>query len=451
MDVLRISFDGLEHPEKDIFLDIACFYGRIYEAGVSFYGRGNETSVKKILDIRGFHPDIGLRVLIDKSFITCVHGKIFMHDLLQELGKSIVREKSPREPRKWSRIWDYTDFYNIMSENMASENLEAIVVRHFPENDEEIEAMTTLRADALAQMSRLKLLELQGLYFSGSLNFLSSELGYLHWDKYPFTCLPSSFEPDKLVELILPHSNIRKLWKGTKALPNLIYIDLSHSRNLIKMPSFLDIPNLERLDLEGCIKLMQIDPSIGILRRLSDLNLKNCTNLVSIPNNIFGLSSLEYLNLSGCQKLLNNKLLKRQRQIENLEILDRKESTTQYQSKALTVLKPFFWFWETFQKQDSVCLLLPSSSHLSCLQYLDLSFCNLVEVPNAIGWLHCLESLNLGGNNFVTLPSSIKELSKLRELNLEHCKQLKYFPELPSKTVLSKRETFFCLGGVKYF
>jgi hypothetical protein len=36
------------------------------------------------------------------------------------------------------------------------------------------------------------------------------------WDKYPFTCLPSRFEPDKLVELILRDSNISKLWEGPK-------------------------------------------------------------------------------------------------------------------------------------------------------------------------------------------------------------------------------------------
>jgi hypothetical protein len=89
-------------------------------------------------------------------------------------------------------------------------------VRHFPKYDEEIEAMTTLRADALAQMGSLKLLILRSLNFSGSLNFLSSELGYLLWDKYPFTCLPSRFEPDKLVELILRDSNISKLWEGPK-------------------------------------------------------------------------------------------------------------------------------------------------------------------------------------------------------------------------------------------
>ncbi|CAJ2630903.1 unnamed protein product [Trifolium pratense] len=335
-------------------------------------------------------------------------------------------------------MWDYKDVHNVISENMATGNLEAIVLRRYPENIDKIQAMSTLRTEALAQMSRLKLLMLWNLNFSGSLNFLSSELGYLCWDKYPFSCLPSSFEPDKLVELILPHSNIRQLWEGTKPLHNLTRIDLSHSKNLIMMPNFSMIPNLEWLDLEGCIKLVQIDPSIGILRRLFKLNLKNCKNLISIPNNIIGLSSLKHLNISGCPKLLNNQLL--QRQIKHLEMLDNKESTTQYQS---TSCIPSFRFSFFRKRKDSVGLLLPSLSRLSCLQYLDLSFCNLLQIPNAIGWLHSLEILNLGGNNFVTLPSSIKELSKLRQLNLEHCKQLKYLPELASNTVLPVGKTFF--------
>ncbi|XP_058730490.1 disease resistance protein Roq1-like isoform X2 [Vicia villosa] len=433
MNVLRISFDGLEDTEKEIFLDIACF----------FY-RDTERYVKKILNFRGFHPEIGLRVLIDKSFITCENQIICMHDLFRELGKSIVKEKSPKEPRKWNRLWDYKDVHNVISENMATENLEAIVMQYHPANDREIQKMTTLRADALAQMSRLKLLKLVMFNFSGSLNFLSSELGYLYWDKYPFASLPSSFQPNKLVELILKHSNIKKLWEGTKCLPNLTHIDLSDSKNLIMMPNFEEIPNLESLNLEGCIKLVKIDPSIGTLRMLSRLNLKNCTNLVSIPNNIFGLNSLKHLILSGCPNLFNN-LLEIQSQIEHPEKLDNKESTTQYQltSFIYKFLKPHFQFLIFRKPEESVGLLLPSLSHLSCLQYLDLSFCNLLKIPNAIGLLHCLETLYLGGNNFVTLPSSMKELSKLRELNLQHCKYLKYLPELPSKAVLPIRKTFF--------
>jgi hypothetical protein len=108
MNVLRISFDGLEDTEKDIFLDIACFFDEYTEA-----------YVKKILNFRGFHPEVGLRVLIDKSLITCEWERIRMHDLFKELGKSIVREKSPKEPRKWNRLWDYKDVHNVISENMV--------------------------------------------------------------------------------------------------------------------------------------------------------------------------------------------------------------------------------------------------------------------------------------------------------------------------------------------
>ncbi|MED6214288.1 hypothetical protein PIB30_101594 [Stylosanthes scabra] len=89
MDVLRISFDGLEDMEKEIFLDIACFFCD-----------NLEEYVKDILRIRGFHPDIGIRTLIDKSLIASKLRWIKMHDLLIELGRNVVREKSPNEPRK---------------------------------------------------------------------------------------------------------------------------------------------------------------------------------------------------------------------------------------------------------------------------------------------------------------------------------------------------------------
>ncbi|MED6156726.1 hypothetical protein PIB30_017100 [Stylosanthes scabra] len=125
LDVLRISFDGLEDMEKEIFLDIACF----------FPGE-NEEYVNDILRIRGFYPDIGIRILIDKSLITRNQGSIIMHDMLRELGRSVVREKSPKEPRMWSRLWSYKDLSDALMENKAAENLEAIVLPKFVENME---------------------------------------------------------------------------------------------------------------------------------------------------------------------------------------------------------------------------------------------------------------------------------------------------------------------------
>jgi hypothetical protein len=85
-------------------------------------------------------------------------------------------------------------------------------------------------------------------------------------------------------------------------------------------------------------------------------------------------------------------------------------------------------------KEYASCLL-SSLLSLSCLHKLDISFCSLSQLPDAIGCLHWLEELNIGGNNFVTLPS-LSELSKLKYLNLEHCKLLESLPRLPFPTAI---------------
>jgi len=92
-------------------------------------------------------------------------------------------------------------------------------------------------------------------------------------------------------------------------LPKLRNINLRGSKNLIKTPDFSGILNLEILDLEECVGLLQLHPSIATLPKLTLLNLKNCTSLVSIPNNLSALTSLKFLNLDGCSiqvKLLAN-------------------------------------------------------------------------------------------------------------------------------------------------
>ncbi|KAL4389542.1 hypothetical protein AHAS_Ahas03G0055500 [Arachis hypogaea] len=422
LDVLRISYDGLEEMEKEIFLDIACFFP------------SREWDLEDILSIRGFQPDIGLRILIDKSLITNVGNMICMHDLLRDLGRSIVREKSPKEPRKWSRLWNQKDLSDVLRENKAAENLEAIVLPRFHQNREEMSERTTLRVEALSQMRHLKLLILREANFLGCPNFLSNELGYLSWKDYPFTCLPSSFQPNKLVKLILHYSNIKELWEGIKDLHNLTYLELCHSKNLVKIPNLSHAPNLEYINLKGCVKLVYLDASIGSLEKLLHLNLENCKNLVSIPNSIFHLNSLRNLNLSGCWKLLKYQLLEKPRESKQLNTGQSVQShmTT---SICKTLMRPLN-FLSSRRRSNSVGLLVPTLSRFPALVFLDISFCNLVQIPDAIGQLRCLQWLNIGGNNFVTPPDCIKELPKLRVLNLEYCKHLKLLPS-----------TFMPIGG----
>lgn len=75
-----------------------------------------------------------------------------------------------------------------------------------------------LMGEALSKMNHLRLLILNQVKFSGSLDYLSNDLRYVTWNEYPFLCLPSSFQPNHLVELILVDSNIKQLWEGRKVL-----------------------------------------------------------------------------------------------------------------------------------------------------------------------------------------------------------------------------------------
>ena len=82
LDVLQISFDGLEEMEKEIFLNIACFFNN-----------ENRETIKEILDILELYTEIGPAVLRDKSLIKLSSNHVWMHDLLQEMGQDMVRRE----------------------------------------------------------------------------------------------------------------------------------------------------------------------------------------------------------------------------------------------------------------------------------------------------------------------------------------------------------------------
>jgi hypothetical protein len=181
--------------------------------------------------------------------------------------------------------------------------------------------------------------------------------------------------------------------------------------------------------LQGCINLVELDPSIGLLRKLVYLNLDCCYNLVSIPNSIFGLSSLEDLNMRGCFKAFNNS-----RQLTKLGI-----SKSAPRVRAMSrVFKHFMLPHHlSFLSPTIHTYMFPSMRSLYCLRKVDISFCHLSQMPDSIECLHWLERLYLGGNDFVTLPS-LGKLCKLEYLNLEHCKLLESLPQLPFPTAIRR-------------
>jgi len=108
---LKISYDGLnDDTEKEIFLDIACF----------FIGM-DRNDVIQILNGCGLFAEIGISVLVERSLVT-VDDKntLGMHDLLRDMGREIIREKSPREPEERSRLWFHEDVLAVLSEQIVS-------------------------------------------------------------------------------------------------------------------------------------------------------------------------------------------------------------------------------------------------------------------------------------------------------------------------------------------
>ncbi|XP_025614673.2 disease resistance protein Roq1 isoform X1 [Arachis hypogaea] len=313
-NVLRISYDGLKYEEQEIFLHIACFF------------RGErEDYVKRILDSLGLYPIIGISVIAQKSLITIRNQEIHMHEMLQELGKKIVREKYPQEPGSWSRIWSYKDFHHVLMSETGTNKIKAIVV----DIKEDITDCSQM-VEGLSKMKDLKLLIVhqKNNHSESRLKSLSSCLKYLSWHGYPFPSLPSVFHPSEcLVEMNLSASSIKSLWEGHKIFVRLTILDLSNSKKLIETPNFEWCTSLKRLDLSGCTKLQHVHPSIGLLARLVYLNLRNCSSLVTLN---FGsdeckLSSLIVLHLSGCTKLETTPDFSR---ILNLEYLDLEQCTS---------------------------------------------------------------------------------------------------------------------------
>ena len=106
-EVLKVSYDSLEETEQDIFLDIACFF------------KGwTKNFVVDILNACDLYPDSGILRLVNKCLITVnQHGILLMHDLIQQMGREVVRRESPHTLGERSRLWHHKDSLDVLIEN----------------------------------------------------------------------------------------------------------------------------------------------------------------------------------------------------------------------------------------------------------------------------------------------------------------------------------------------
>ncbi|QHO31494.1 Disease resistance protein [Arachis hypogaea] len=402
------NYQFLNEDEKMIFLDIACFLA----------GK-RKKYVEHILASRISDPYLAIQGIRKKSLVKIRNSEIHMHQILQDLGKKIVRGNNKDEPKCWSRLWNAEDFQEVLIDTEGNK-VQAIVL------DEDVSKCKKI--GGLSDLRDLRLLILRH-HKSSSEN------------------------------LTFRFNNIQRLWDGSQAIPTLKRMNLRNSRNLIITPNFACCRGLVRLDLTRCTNLTEVHDSIGLLRKLDYLSLRECSSLAFLD---FGtncqLSSLRTLLLSGCTNLKRTPDFT---VLSNLRFLDLERCTSLskvHESIAALARLKYLSLRGCKNLVHAPYILNGSSS----LLILDLSGCMMItNLPGRkrkfvhssclksfiflspdfleprtfdfFGELMFLEGLNPEKQNFNSVLDWKWLCSKLTYLNLAHCHELTRFPEVSSR------------------
>ncbi|KAG7945480.1 hypothetical protein I3843_15G154000 [Carya illinoinensis] len=283
-DILQTSYDGLGEIEKNVFLDIACFFnGQLHLDDV----------IMEILDSSGFFPHISIKILRDKCLISKFDGRLQMHNLLRDMGREIVRQESPENPGARSRLFFHKDVRKVLEDDTGTYRIEAIVI-DFPEGDEIIH----LSPNAFKNMKRLRLFRCINASFSGKLNCLPNSIRVLDWLNCPLQSMPSKFRGDNLFILQMVGSHIQEICFKFK---KLMVMNFRGSEFLTKISDISRCPNLKQMDFKDCKNLVEVHDSVASHAKLVRLNLSGCNNLKRFPRELL-LRYVQFLDaLHGSQ------------------------------------------------------------------------------------------------------------------------------------------------------
>ncbi|MFS7950266.1 putative TIR domain, P-loop containing nucleoside triphosphate hydrolase [Helianthus anomalus] len=347
LKIHKISYDGLSNVDKELFLDIACFW------------RGKSIDdVLEILEACHFHPNIGIRILIEKALISIVDRRFDMHNQVQEMGHYIVRGEHPNNPEKHSRVWNKEDIRDMCSSDATeNNNIEAVKYDGYSYKH----GHSSQFCKIVSNMKKLRWLkvimedeEIEEVECDGGPSSLSNLLFYIDWEGYPASPFPDSFQLTKLVVLKLDTSKQRHVWMGYKHLPRLKVLELRHMNKLLSTPDFNGLPCLQKLIVCDCDVLEEIHPSLG------------------------NHTSLEYVRISRCPKLKRFPVVAYMPNLKTLKIENcgLKEGDIPYGAHELSNLQELDLSMNDFSRLDFSFL------QVTRLVVLNLSWCNnLIEMP----------------------------------------------------------------------
>ncbi|CAI0442629.1 unnamed protein product [Linum tenue] len=452
-EILKISYNDLTPTEKEIFLDIACFF--IGETKECPFYMWNECK---------FYPESGISNLILKSLIKInKRSEFWMHDHIRDLGRAIVYEENIRQPWKRSRIWSNEDALDMLENGKGSAAVQVLRI-----NMEDRGNLELTEKD-FNKLSGIRFLDVWGGGLTGDFSKMLPNIQWLQLG----SChsIPTDINLKKLVILSLEHSNVWDYWRGWKRIKEskkLKVVNLRWCDDLVKAPDLsfsgslevinldvccdmggeLHISNFKKLkllrlsgskitELKGDIQMLQdlkeIDasrskltkevpalptslkqltlssPRVPNLLELKDLEVlcfQNCYNGPQIPGDIgLQLPKLKKLNVDSCGAL--ETLL--------LEVVSALPSSL----NSLVV--------RSCQKLER----LPNLANLSNLTELRLVLVVVHEI-SGLGELRMLETLEISRAPHLENLDGLENLVLLQRLTLDRCDAVEKLPSLSS-------------------
>ncbi|XP_030958194.1 TMV resistance protein N-like isoform X3 [Quercus lobata] len=188
--VLKISYDGLDETQRDIFLDIACL----------FKGFDKEFVEDLLQSSYSYDPFCDIEKLINKCLIIVDNGKLVMHDLIQQMGSEIDRQEA-KVSKKHRRLscHTYEDAHEALNGDTGLDEFRGITLSLPQPRKMQLN---------LEKMRSLKYLILRNVIYEDLKSFPNG-LRLLDWNEFPLSSLPSTFEPTKLVVLNMRWSHIK--------------------------------------------------------------------------------------------------------------------------------------------------------------------------------------------------------------------------------------------------